>query len=289
MPLSAHVRSIAFRLVILIGMGCSTLLAQNLAPLSVSPSKATLLVGGTQSFRAVGTDGRIRHSVHWSISPEYAVTIALQGDEVTVTAKEAAPSVVLTAKADGDSAQATIEIRAGRTLDAGTILWSVTPLPGCKSVDMKQAVPSADGPDIYDQEQCPDGTYFRALTADGREIWRRKIGGPNEKMPSGAVPIGGGSHIGFIPGGGISKAPTRPTEPASGHIHSHAASVCDAISEGMTRDDASKVVSNHHAALDARQRPSDTWTIEEEGFLCTISFDAKTGAVVKKKKTVVTD
>jgi len=31
------------------------------------------------------------------------------------------------------------------------------------------------------------------------------------------------------------------------------------------------------------------WRIEEEGFRCAISFDAASGTVVKKKKTVVTD
>ncbi len=34
---------------------------------------------------------------------------------------------------------------------------------------------------------------------------------------------------------------------------------------------------------------SDKWEFEEEGSRCTISFDANTATVVKKKKTVVTD
>lgn len=46
--------------------------AQNPPALSVSPGKASMVVGETRTFRAVGKDGRIRHNVRWSISPELA-------------------------------------------------------------------------------------------------------------------------------------------------------------------------------------------------------------------------
>jgi hypothetical protein len=86
-----------------------------------------------------------------------------------------------------------------------------------------------------------------------------------------------------------SKTSGKTDEAAGEHIHLQAASVCDAISVGMPREDAFKAVAARKIGFDARQRSSDTWTIEEEGFRCTISFDGKTAAVVKKKKTVVTD
>jgi hypothetical protein len=41
--------------------------------------------------------------------------------------------------------------------------------------------------------------------------------------------------------------------------------------------------------LEEKQRQSDSWALEERGFRCTILFDSSTGAVVKKKKTMVTD
>src|SRR5690348_2461864 len=81
-------------------------LAQNPPALMVSPGLATLLVGGRQTFRAVGKDGRIRHNIHWSISPAYAATLTTNDDEVTVEAKEGSARAVLTATADGDSADA---------------------------------------------------------------------------------------------------------------------------------------------------------------------------------------
>jgi hypothetical protein len=129
---------------------------------------------------------------------------------------------------------------------------------------------------------------IRALTADGRELWRRKLGSAGAPGDV-AGPIANGPYIGLLPNGARSKAPAKSDEPARQHIGQHDASVCDAIQVGMTRDDAFKTISDHKVRLDARQRQSDTWALEEDGFVCAISFDAKAATVVKKKKTVVTD
>ncbi len=149
---------------------------------------------------------------------------------------------------------------------------------------MTQAVPSANGPDLYVEETCPEGTMVRALTADGRELWRRLLGGPAAAPPNAAAPIGKGPYIGFFPNGSTSKAPGKPDEPTGERINSHARSVCDAITVGMSRDDVSKAVSQRNAALDPRQRSTDTWLIEEEGFRCTISFDANDGRRGQKEE-----
>jgi hypothetical protein len=57
----------------------------------------------------------------------------------------------------------------------------------------------------------------------------------------------------------------------------------------MTKDEVSKVVSGHNLNLEKKQWRGTNWEFEEEGSRCTISFDANTATVVKKKKTVVTD
>lgn len=243
-------------------------LAQNMPLLSVSPSKVSLLVGETHAFRAVGKDGRIRHNVRWSVAPAYAASLTQSGDEVTIRAEEASPGVMLTANVDGDSADANIEILSGNSRRNGTVLWSVTPIPGCKSTNLVQAVPSANGPDLYDQEQCPEGSVLRALTSDGRELWRRSFGGPL-------------APIAELNPGGTVKAPQR--------LDPQHTSVCDAVSTGMSREGVSKAMADRNLRLDEKQRAGNPWLIEEEGFRCAISFDAATGDVVKKKKTVVTD
>lgn len=241
--------------------------AQDAPALSVVPTKATILVGETRTFRAVGRDGRLRHDVRWTVSPGPAAKLTVAGDEATLQAEEPSSMVVLTASADGESSEASIEIRTG-ALPAGTIMWSVNHLPGCKSMKMTQAVPTANGPDIYDEESCPDAAYVRALTADGRELWRRKLGGA-----------------------AVSTAPVlerKEDAQSAEHISVSTQSVCDGISSGMTKDGVSKLAQDRNLRLGEKERESNSWTFEEHNVRCTIWF-GEAGTVVKNKKIFISD
>lgn len=260
---------LAFAIVITVLTVSATSSAQDIPALSISPGKATMLKGETRTFRAVGKDGRMRHNVRWSVSPEHAAKLTTSGDEAVLQAETESSSVTLTAYAEGDSAQATVDISSNHTLPAGTVLWTVTPLPGCKSKKLSQAVPSATGPDLYDEEECPQAEFVRALTADGRELWRRQITGTGGVLAS--------------------KPVTQQPADAGQHLDTHRASVCDSVSPGMTKDAVSNSLNGHHLNVEKKQWRSDNWELEEEGYRCTISFDANTATVVKKKKTVVTD
>lgn len=242
--------------------------AQDIPALSVSPGKATLLVGETRMFRAVGKDGRIRHGIRWSVSPEDAAKLTINGDEAAVQAEEAS-SAVLTAYAEGDSAEAAIDIRSG-ALPTGTMLWSVDHMLGCKAKQMTQAVPSANGPDLYVEEECPQGAFVRALTSDGREMWRKQITGPGAALT-------------------VHPVPKAEADPPAHPLDLHPNSVCDGISPGMTKNEVAKRVNDRKLQLGQKELQSDNWSLEEHGSRCTISFDGKTGIVVKKKKTIVTD
>jgi hypothetical protein len=241
--------------------------AQDPPPLMISPSKATMLVGDTRTFRAVAKDGRMRHPVRWSVVPENAVTLTTEGDEATLEAREPSSTVILSGYSGGDSAEATIDIRSG-TLPAGTQIWSVAALPGCKTGKITQAVPTATGPDLYVQDDCPHGTVIRALTADGRELWRTGVGGQGAHVPAEAA-----------------KDDRQPTQ----RLNPGGNSVCDAVSPGMAKEKVSKLADDRNLHLAEEQRQGDAWALEEEGFRCTILFDSSTGTVVKKKKTIVTD
>ena len=243
-------------------------LTQNPPALLVVPSKAVMLVGDTRTFRAVGKDGRKQPNVTWTVSPESAVTLTTADDEATLQATEPSANVVLTAHAGGDSAEASIEIRSGTALQTGTALWSVTDLPGCNSGKITQAVPTANGPDLYVEEACPDGTYIRAMTADGREIWRRRLG--DLAAPSRPIPA--------------AKEKTQPAE----RLNLSAHSLCDDVSSGLTKDAVSKLAQDRKLRLGDKERESDSWMIEEEHFHCRIVFNA-TGIVVKKTKIIITD
>jgi hypothetical protein len=258
----------AFLVLLFISMRGGLALSQNAPALLVVPSKATMLVGETREFRAVAKDGRIRHNVQWSISPESAATLTIQGDEATVNAVGEFAAVVLTAHDGGESSEAVIEVRAGRALSPGTQLWSVTPLPSCKAVNMTQAVPSANGPDLYVQESCPQGSFIRAMTADGRELWRKNA----SELSGTRLPA---------------VKTSEQTQPGN-HLYLSGRSLCDAVSAGMSKDTVSKLAKSSNVRLSEKEKQSDTWEIEEQGFRCDILFD-KSGAVVKKKKTILTE
>jgi hypothetical protein len=227
-----------------------------------------MLVGDTRTFRAVGKDGRIRHNVRWSVSPADAAELTTNGDEATLRAVTPSSTVALTAYAGGDSAEAKIEIHSDKALAPGTAMWSVASLPGCKSEKMTQAVPTANGPDLYVQETCPDGTVIRAFTADGRELWRRKLGERSASLPPNSE---------------------AKEQAASGeHLNLSARSLCDAVASGATKDAVAELAQRRSLRLDQKQRDSDRWVLEEEGFRCTIFFD-QTGAVKKKTKTIISD
>ncbi len=243
------------------------LVAQNPHDLEVVPANATMLVGESRTFRAVGRDGRIRHDVRWSVSPPFAVELTVEGDEVTVVANGRAGTVVLSASADRLTSEATIEIRSGDKLSPGSVIWSVQPIPGCKVQKIIQAVPTANGPDIYVQEECPpNGTVIRALTADGRELWRRGFGTAQEAV---------------IPG-------LKTGEPVSVKPLNIGQSVCDAVAIGMAKDAVSKALREYGLHLDEREKQSAHWGINERGVSCDISFDTA-GTVSKKKKVITTD
>ncbi len=194
----AWLERFGFALLITVSTLSASGFAQEVPTLSISPGKATMVQGETRTFRAVGKDGRMRHNVRWSVSPEHAAKLTTSGDEAVVQAEAESTSLTLTAYAEGDSAQATVEIGSRPTLPAGTLLWTVAPLPGCKSKKLSQAVPSATGPDLYDEEECPQGAFVRALTADGRELWRRQItgaGGVLDRKPVTQAPADTGQHL----------------------------------------------------------------------------------------------
>jgi hypothetical protein len=259
----------AFLVLLMVSVIGRLAFAQNAPTLLVVLSKATMLVSETRTFRAVGKDGRMQRNVTWSVSPEHVATLTAADDEATLRASETSATVVLTAHTEGDSAEASIEIRSGTALPTGTALWSVTSLPACKTTKISQVVPTANGPDLYVEEACPDGAYIRAMTADSREIWRRRLG-DHAEVPSRS--------------GLATKEKTQPVE----RLRLTARSLCDDVSFGMTKVAVSKLVGDRNLRLEDIERESDSWLIEEQNFDCKIVFN-ETGTVAKKTKIIVTD
>jgi hypothetical protein len=67
-------------------------------------------------------------------------------------------------------------------MPVGTAIWSSGAVADCKSVQLVQAMPSANGPERYGTSHCADGDPITATAADGMQLWRRRLGA------SGATP-----------------------------------------------------------------------------------------------------
>jgi hypothetical protein len=172
--------------IVLVGVLCGCpLLAQDAADILVSPAVANLKVGESRNFRATDKNGHILRGVEW-IASQPGVLKLIAGDEVEVTAMQSG-KCTLTAHLNQASGDAQVEVLEGSAMKPGTVLWSAPTQPGCTSIQIIQATPTADGPDLYQTSACPDGTYVTALTSDGILLWRKKLGSEG-KAPS-LVPL----------------------------------------------------------------------------------------------------
>ena len=245
-----------------VAISCTLLSAQSAPPVSVSPASATMLVGETRRFHAVDGSGHGLRNVDWTVFEPSIVEIT-SGDEVVVTALRAGRATLRAHAGDG-SADAHIEVVEGNSLPLGTVIWSSGDLPGCKTRKIMPAVPVANGPDVFEESQCADGTYIRAYSADGILMWRRKIESARAPATKGA----------------------QPTAVPANSFNTRAGSICDSISSGMKEDAVSALLKARNLAVPADDQK--TWVIEEDGAQCKVWFDAAS-EVVKKRKVLTAE
>jgi hypothetical protein len=243
--------------------GLGFVYAQTAPPVAVTPGSATMMIGETRSFRAVDGSGRFLRHVQWTVSQTGIVEIS-SGDEVEVTALTPG-SVTLTARTTSGVGEAHVEV-AGKALAPGTVLWSGGEIPGCHPTNITQAVPTASGPDLYEQSECPDGTYIRAFTAQGVVLWRRKM-----------------ESVGHTPANSdVVSAPASSATP----LNTHPRSICDSVSVGAKAEAVRALVRTRNlSAPDSMER---VWVFEEAGVECRLWF-GKDSDVVKKRKTIIAE
>jgi hypothetical protein len=142
--------------------------------LEVTPSTVGMLVGEIRYLRLSDEKGLQIRSANWKVSDGTLAKIT-SGEDVTLLAL-APGQLSVTGASNGREASARINIHSGTSLPQGTIRWSVEPAPGFSSTMIRQAFPSEGGPDIYaiETDAC-SRTLTRALTSDGREMWRTLI------------------------------------------------------------------------------------------------------------------
>jgi hypothetical protein len=134
-------------------------------------------------------------------------------------------------------------------------------------VKIIQAVPSANGPAIYQQSVCEDGEYVAAYTANGVQLWRRKI---SDNGTGGASSTSGNRH-----------------EVIGKRLDARAASFCDLVVVGMEQQKIHELLTERN--LTSHQEGSEReWLVEEASAQCRVWFDERL-VVVKKEKVFVAD
>jgi outer membrane protein assembly factor BamB len=138
--------------------------------LLITPSTVVLLAGEDTMFSAVDESGRPASNVHWSITPSIA-DLNDENGTLLLQAKQAGHAVI-TAVANNQSAIAEVSIVSGTKLPAGTVRWSLQPMPGFQTLLLIQAVPTGAGPVFYSIEWSnSENAIVRALSESGQQIW----------------------------------------------------------------------------------------------------------------------
>ena len=230
----------------------------------ITPEKTTMLIGESRPFRMVDQSGHSQHKVTWTLSDADAFQSA-EGDEIRLTPKRAG-DFRLTARTDFATAEATVKVMEGESLPVGTVKWSAGKMKGCKTTKIIPAVPSPNGPDIFEQSSCEDGDYVAAYAASGVLLWRRKI------TDNGAPARPGGNDY----------------EVVGNRLESHPASICDLVSAGMDQQKVRNLLTQHNPSF--REEPSGgrVWLVEESNTQCRMWFDEKS-VLGKKRKVLVVE
>jgi Glucodextranase, domain B/Bacterial Ig-like domain (group 2) len=144
--------------------------------LTVSPANPNMLVGATQAFTAIDQTGTSRPDATWSVSNTTIASFVSGSPNALIG--NAAGTVTLTATVGSVTGQTTVTVLAGSSLAVGTVLWSAAPPSGYTTQQIVQAVPTANGPDLYAINSDGNGDVFvQALNADGKQLWGAPIGG----------------------------------------------------------------------------------------------------------------
>jgi hypothetical protein len=229
----------------------------------ITPQSAALLVGESRPFRLVDQNGQLQRNVTWTVSDPDALQ-ANGGDELTVMAKQAG-DFRISAQSKNGSAEATVKVMEGK-MPVGTKIWSGGTVPGCKSLQLVQAMPSANGPDMYETSRCADGDYVTALTSDGMQLWRRRIGGP----------------------GATSATPESKNNVEASRINLAWASICDSVLVGTDQQKIRDLLHQRNLSFSEGASGKRVWIVEESNKRCELWFDDKS-VLTKKRKVFVTE
>jgi hypothetical protein len=206
----------------------------------------------------------MRRNVSWTISDPDAFQVD-ESDELVITARRSGDFRISARSADG-SAEATAKVMEGTTLPVGTVKWSAGTIRGCKTTKIMPAVPTANGPDVFEQSQCEDGEYIAAYTADGILLWRRKAGDP-----------------------GVPKvAEITKNAVVAGRLNLRSTSICDSVLVGTDQQKIRDLLNQHQLSFTEGSPSERLWVIEQSNLQCKLWFD-ENSVLAKKRKIFVSE
>jgi hypothetical protein len=243
-----------------------SLAGQNTPFVAITPHTVTLTVGDSRPFRLVNQEGKIQHNVSWSVSDSDA--LQLQGsDELVLTARREG-DFRLSAHSAAGGDEIDIKVVAG-SLSPGTIMWSGPVVPGCKATNITQAVPTQNGPDLYEETQCEDGRYVTAYTAEGVQLWRRRITTEHATAAPATV--------------------VTQNQEIAKPLNIHSSSICDLIPPGAGQEKIRDLLQKRSLSFTADNASEGrVWTVEENGTECKLWFDGK-AVLIKKRRTLISE
>jgi hypothetical protein len=230
----------------------------------ITPDNSTMLIGESRTFRMVDQDGHAQTKVTWTLSDVDAFE-SIEGDQVQLIPKRAG-DFRLAARTDFATAEATVKVVEGASLPTGTVRWSSGGKKGCRSVKIIPAVPVPNGPHLFEQSVCEDGEYIAAYTADGVQLWRRKLS----------------DH------GALAETAGNSYETVGNRLEPHSTSVCDSVAVGTDQQKIRELLNQR--SLTFREEPAGgrIWMVDESNSQCQLSFDEKL-VLAKKRKVFVAD
>jgi hypothetical protein len=137
------------------------------APVTITPSLASLVVGDTITLQALDSSGQAVTGLTWASSDTTIATVST--DDPPVITAIAPGHVSVTA----GNASADITVYAGPELPLGTVKWSA-PGDGSGVAQIIPAVPSDTG--VADVFAWQNSGQLQAITAEGKVAWTANVG-----------------------------------------------------------------------------------------------------------------
>jgi hypothetical protein len=138
----------------------------------ISPTVMNIAVGEPRPLQILDAVGNESHSEDWSVDNSELATIAIEDGRPVLHA--IAPGIVtVAASIAGSTLTQKITILRDLSKFRG-VHWSVPPLG--REIDTVQAAPTLGGsPDFFSLDQAARGTYVRAFTSLGVQLWLWKL------------------------------------------------------------------------------------------------------------------